>query len=171
MCRLFACFFFFFFPAEDGILDFCLSRVFFFFQAEDGIRDRSPSRGLGDVYKRQVKVEQVYSMEDIETLPNWYAMLNTIAPYITGLRASFIENGNKYRGNADVAVNAGYFNTADLSEAKHSVNYAWSSDRDAFRRFPDPDRLNRIAGGKLKEDANIYPVSYTHLTLPTKRIV
>src|SRR5680860_1897104 len=29
------------------------SCVFFFFQAEDGIRDRSPSRGLGDVYKRQ----------------------------------------------------------------------------------------------------------------------
>ena len=25
-----------------------------FFQAEDGIRDRSPSRGLGDVYKRQL---------------------------------------------------------------------------------------------------------------------
>ena len=25
-----------------------------FFQAEDGIRDRSPSRGLGDVYKRQI---------------------------------------------------------------------------------------------------------------------
>ena len=24
------------------------------FQAEDGIRDRSPSRGLGDVYKRQI---------------------------------------------------------------------------------------------------------------------
>ena len=28
--------------------------VCFFFQAEDGIRDRSPSRGLGDVYKRQL---------------------------------------------------------------------------------------------------------------------
>src|SRR5664279_6289834 len=28
---------------------------FFFFQAEDGIRDRSPSRGLGDVYKRQLE--------------------------------------------------------------------------------------------------------------------
>ena len=25
----------------------------FFFQAEDGIRDLRPSRGLGDVYKRQ----------------------------------------------------------------------------------------------------------------------
>ena len=33
---------------------FCaVSLYFFFFQAEDGIRDRSPSRGLGDVYKRQ----------------------------------------------------------------------------------------------------------------------
>src|SRR5680860_537335 len=31
----------------------CFVVFFFFFQAEDGIRDRSPSRGLGDVYKRQ----------------------------------------------------------------------------------------------------------------------
>ena len=38
-------FFFFFF--------FSFFFFFFFFQAEDGIRDRSPSRGLGDVYKRQ----------------------------------------------------------------------------------------------------------------------
>src|SRR5674536_394741 len=28
--------------------------VFFFFQAEDGIRDAQESRGLGDVYKRQL---------------------------------------------------------------------------------------------------------------------
>ena len=32
---------------EEGI--FC-----FFFQAEDGIRDLVRSRGLGDVYKRQI---------------------------------------------------------------------------------------------------------------------
>ena len=32
---------------------FLFQFIFFFFQAEDGIRDRSPSRGLGDVYKRQ----------------------------------------------------------------------------------------------------------------------
>ena len=37
----------------------------FFFQAEDGIRDRSPSRGLGDVYKRQL-YEQIY--KQIETV-------------------------------------------------------------------------------------------------------
>ena len=29
--------------------------IFFFFQAEDGIRDLVRSRGLGDVYKRQVE--------------------------------------------------------------------------------------------------------------------
>eukprot|EP01016_Furgasonia_blochmanni_P026182 TRINITY_DN2790_c0_g1_i2.p1 TRINITY_DN2790_c0_g1~~TRINITY_DN2790_c0_g1_i2.p1 ORF type:complete len:293 (+),score=75.69 TRINITY_DN2790_c0_g1_i2:31-909(+) len=33
---------------------------FFFFQAEDGIRDRSPSRGLGDVYKRQVSTQSTW---------------------------------------------------------------------------------------------------------------
>src|SRR5665647_3675771 len=38
---------------DDFLDDFCKLYVFFFFQAEDGIRDRSPSRGLGDVYKRQ----------------------------------------------------------------------------------------------------------------------
>eukprot|EP00828_Plagiopyla_frontata_P049434 TRINITY_DN9859_c0_g1_i2.p1 TRINITY_DN9859_c0_g1~~TRINITY_DN9859_c0_g1_i2.p1 ORF type:complete len:104 (-),score=30.57 TRINITY_DN9859_c0_g1_i2:54-365(-) len=32
---------------------FCVVCVFFFFQAEDGIRDFCLSRGLGDVYKRQ----------------------------------------------------------------------------------------------------------------------
>ena len=30
---------------------------FFFFQAEDGIRDLVRSRGLGDVYKRQLQLD------------------------------------------------------------------------------------------------------------------
>ena len=34
-------------------------RLIFFFQAEDGIRDLVRSRGLGDVYKRQVPKENV----------------------------------------------------------------------------------------------------------------
>ena len=29
----------------------------FFFQAEDGIRDQPRSRGLGDVYKRQIEID------------------------------------------------------------------------------------------------------------------
>ena len=30
--------------------------IIIFFQAEDGIRDAQESRGLGDVYKRQIKL-------------------------------------------------------------------------------------------------------------------
>ena len=40
--------------------------VFFFFQAEDGIRDLVRSRGLGDVYKRQV--QQLRSLINIPDL-------------------------------------------------------------------------------------------------------
>ena len=42
-------FFFFFCVCVCVLCCFC-----FFFQAEDGIRDLVRSRGLGDVYKRQV---------------------------------------------------------------------------------------------------------------------
>eukprot|EP00658_Telonema_sp_P-2_P011489 TRINITY_DN14395_c0_g1_i2.p1 TRINITY_DN14395_c0_g1~~TRINITY_DN14395_c0_g1_i2.p1 ORF type:complete len:215 (+),score=61.55 TRINITY_DN14395_c0_g1_i2:47-691(+) len=50
--------------------------VFFFFQAEDGIRDAQESRGLGDVYKRQVKdiglsnfnVSEVQAILDVCTI-------------------------------------------------------------------------------------------------------
>ena len=43
----------FFFFLFFSFFFYYLFLFFFFFQAEDGIRDRSPSRGLGDVYKRQ----------------------------------------------------------------------------------------------------------------------
>ena len=39
------------------VIDDCvyvMMTLFFFFQAEDGIRDLVRSRGLGDVYKRQL---------------------------------------------------------------------------------------------------------------------
>eukprot|EP01015_Nassula_variabilis_P019915 TRINITY_DN3417_c0_g1_i1.p1 TRINITY_DN3417_c0_g1~~TRINITY_DN3417_c0_g1_i1.p1 ORF type:complete len:116 (-),score=41.03 TRINITY_DN3417_c0_g1_i1:85-432(-) len=38
------------------------SHLFFFFQAEDGIRDFCLSRGLGDVYKRQVHGDEVKNL-------------------------------------------------------------------------------------------------------------
>ena len=44
--------------SSGGDLCFCVghaSIVCFFFQAEDGIRDLVRSRGLGDVYKRQLQ--------------------------------------------------------------------------------------------------------------------
>ena len=41
---------------EGDIYRLVVIVLFFFFQAEDGIRDAQESRGLGDVYKRQVEV-------------------------------------------------------------------------------------------------------------------
>ena len=38
----------------------------FFFQAEDGIRDLVRSRGLGDVYKRQVETDALGFLMDAE---------------------------------------------------------------------------------------------------------
>ena len=38
----------------------------FFFQAEDGIRDFCLSRGLGDVYKRQVQIESAKRWQEVE---------------------------------------------------------------------------------------------------------
>eukprot|EP00825_Cyclidium_porcatum_P045020 TRINITY_DN6741_c0_g1_i1.p1 TRINITY_DN6741_c0_g1~~TRINITY_DN6741_c0_g1_i1.p1 ORF type:complete len:395 (+),score=58.12 TRINITY_DN6741_c0_g1_i1:55-1239(+) len=38
---------------------------FFFFQAEDGIRDHAQSRGLGDVYKRQVSTQSTWSKKKL----------------------------------------------------------------------------------------------------------
>jgi len=36
----------------------------FFFQAEDGIRDLVRSRGLGDVYKRQIDSKHLTAIEE-----------------------------------------------------------------------------------------------------------
>eukprot|EP00658_Telonema_sp_P-2_P000706 TRINITY_DN10258_c0_g2_i1.p1 TRINITY_DN10258_c0_g2~~TRINITY_DN10258_c0_g2_i1.p1 ORF type:complete len:175 (-),score=69.27 TRINITY_DN10258_c0_g2_i1:350-874(-) len=44
--------------------NFC--EFFFFFQAEDGIRDAQESRGLGDVYKRQVSTQSTGDEDDME---------------------------------------------------------------------------------------------------------
>eukprot|EP00831_Metopus_contortus_P018831 TRINITY_DN18066_c0_g1_i1.p1 TRINITY_DN18066_c0_g1~~TRINITY_DN18066_c0_g1_i1.p1 ORF type:complete len:315 (+),score=54.76 TRINITY_DN18066_c0_g1_i1:77-1021(+) len=42
--------------------------VFFFFQAEDGIRDVERSRGLGDVYKRQVSTQSTWEKRIMEKM-------------------------------------------------------------------------------------------------------
>ena len=42
--------------------------MIFFFQAEDGIRDCLLSRGLGDVYKRQVLLETLDRTPDAAEL-------------------------------------------------------------------------------------------------------
>eukprot|EP00828_Plagiopyla_frontata_P026112 TRINITY_DN33844_c0_g1_i1.p2 TRINITY_DN33844_c0_g1~~TRINITY_DN33844_c0_g1_i1.p2 ORF type:complete len:102 (+),score=18.26 TRINITY_DN33844_c0_g1_i1:4-309(+) len=52
-------------------MSFVVSVRFFFFQAEDGIRDFCLSRGLGDVYKRQGKIYLNYFISQIGKIPKF----------------------------------------------------------------------------------------------------
>lgn len=92
-------------------------------------------------------VDVVYTQNDLKTLPEYHAMPTTFFPYITAMRNVFLDTGETYQGNADVAVNAGFFNGAQLSEAKHSIYYAWSEYRDALRNYKDVNRLKKAAHG------------------------
>lgn len=96
-------------------------------------------KGLVHVAKNRVNL--IYTQEDLKTLPNMHMMPNCFLPYITCMRNVFLDGGNRYQGSADAAVNAGFFNGADLSEAKHGVYYAWNRHADAFRRDLNETRL------------------------------
>ncbi len=102
-------------------------------------------KGLVSTAKNRVDV--VYTRNDWKTLPNFNAMPMCFLPYVTQLRNVFLEDGETYGGDADVAVNAGFLNGGDLRDAKHAVYYAWSPYRDAFRRYPDENRLRDAAKG------------------------
>ena len=49
--------------------------VVVFFQAEDGIRDLVRSRGLGDVYKRQLDDASLAQVDEWSSLPTGYPLL------------------------------------------------------------------------------------------------
>ncbi|MBO6039741.1 MAG: hypothetical protein J6P58_00890 [Oscillospiraceae bacterium] len=93
------------------------------------------------------RVDVVYTQNDWKTLPNFNAMPMCFLPYVTGMRNVFLDGDESYRGDADVAVNAGFLNGCDLRSAKHGVYYAWSPYRDPMRRYLDENRLSRAAAG------------------------
>lgn len=102
-------------------------------------------KGLVSPAKHRVDV--VYTQNDLRTLPAFHGMPTTFFPYITAMRNVFLDGGETYQGDADIAVNAGFLNGANLQEAKHSVYYAWSPYRDAFRKYPEENRLSFAAKG------------------------
>ncbi len=102
-------------------------------------------KGLVSTAKNRIDV--VHTQNDLRTLPPFHAMPSTILPYISSMRSVFLDGDDKYRGDADVAINAGFLNGGDLSQAKHGVYYAWSPYRDAMRRYRDDNRLKQAAKG------------------------
>ena len=99
----------------------------------------------GMIARAKTKVDVVYTQNDWKTLPNFNAMPMCFLPYVTALRNVFLEGGDRYEGDAEVAVNAGFLNGGDLRDARHGVYYAWSPCRDAKRRYPEENRLKDAA--------------------------
>lgn len=102
-------------------------------------------KGLVSIAKN--KADVVYTQNDLRTLPKFHSMPSTFFPYIMATRNVFLDGGDSYQGDADIAVNAGFLNGAELSDAKHGVYYAWSGYRDAMRRYKEENRLTRAAKG------------------------
>ena len=67
--------------------------VFFFFQAEDGIRDLVRSRGLGDVYKRQLLV--FISLALGNPMPLEFTSYEVLAVAAAALIAAFVSLDGK----------------------------------------------------------------------------
>eukprot|EP00831_Metopus_contortus_P019861 TRINITY_DN1865_c0_g1_i4.p1 TRINITY_DN1865_c0_g1~~TRINITY_DN1865_c0_g1_i4.p1 ORF type:complete len:172 (+),score=46.09 TRINITY_DN1865_c0_g1_i4:104-619(+) len=128
---------------------------FFFFQAEDGIRDVERSRGLGDVYKRQVSTQSTWELNTNENIGVISAMMSD--RIIEGKRVPknirFMAACNPFRlAKPNESSVIGFAPREDLS---HKLEY---------RVFPLPETLTEYSW-------DIGAVSYTHLTLPTILLV
>ena len=102
------------------------------------------------------RVDVVYTQRDLQTLPNFNAMPMCFLPYVTQLRNVFLDGGDRYEGDADAAVNAGFLNGGDLRDAKHGVYYAWSPYRDAKRRYLEPNRLKDAAKNSRELQSGVH---------------
>ncbi|MCM1299643.1 MAG: hypothetical protein NC203_09850 [Firmicutes bacterium] len=110
----------------------------------------------GLVAPSNVRADIVYTQNDLRTLPNFHSMPSAFLPYIMKMRNVFLDGGDSYQGDADVAFNAGHLNIGNLSEAKHGVYYAWSPYRDAWRRSLEPIRLSEAAKGTREMESGVH---------------
>lgn len=99
----------------------------------------------GRVSAARTQIDIVHTQNDLRTLPPFHSMPSTFVPYISSMRSVFLDGDETYRGDADVAMNAGFLNGGDLSEAKHGIYYAWSPYRDALRKYCNETRLLHAA--------------------------
>eukprot|EP00658_Telonema_sp_P-2_P000839 TRINITY_DN10303_c0_g1_i2.p1 TRINITY_DN10303_c0_g1~~TRINITY_DN10303_c0_g1_i2.p1 ORF type:complete len:146 (+),score=39.36 TRINITY_DN10303_c0_g1_i2:30-467(+) len=144
---------------------FCLvditSVFFFFFQAEDGIRDAQESRGLGDVYKRQglgLGPELVFRLGEGEGEGEGKVLLFTLGAGVVPRVVLFAEPVN----NGEV-VPKSVPDFESCGAVWLTVDEIGSLGSEQFRGDYTAELIQMVEAQG--------PVSYTHLTLPTKRIV
>ena len=144
--------------------------VFFFFQAEDGIRDFCLSRGLGDVYKRQLRFSTELKDAKKEALrvvstkgPGVFAnySIHQVEMIVTLLGAEaqrVMAVGTPQCPALAIGFSGGRYATMGQFGDGCPFSVSASYDDGSFLNIP--------------ECSDYFPtVSYTHLTLPTNREV
>eukprot|EP00658_Telonema_sp_P-2_P058177 TRINITY_DN46610_c0_g1_i1.p1 TRINITY_DN46610_c0_g1~~TRINITY_DN46610_c0_g1_i1.p1 ORF type:complete len:187 (-),score=37.04 TRINITY_DN46610_c0_g1_i1:1-561(-) len=145
--------------------------VFFFFQAEDGIRDAQESRGLGDVYKRQshalLDAADVSPMT-VDALPRTpYGVLCRSWVELAGVDASSVHSQRTTMtttvSDDDLEVRSNTNTTTTTTTTTTTASPSSLPPTATTTTLPPPP--------PSKDPKRIVeaPVSYTHLTLPTKR--
>src|SRR5678810_1063875 len=141
--------------------------VFFFFQAEDGIRDFCLSRGLGDVYKRQEEHRAKgcssgtsAAGSECDHLEAEIARLAVVCPgHAPTLMANAVIAYDEHRPQ----------------DSQQYLDLILSQPRP----YPDAAVLRaqialeegNVPFARRLVEQEIMPVSYTHLTLPTSDLV
>ena len=126
----------------------------FFCQAEDGIRDLVRSRGLGDVYKRQVQFNYGYTVDQCRRAVEMIdadALILHLNPLQEAVQPEGDGNWRGLLGKiADVC--------ARLEKPVIVKEVGWGISAQTARRL-------------IEAGVSAIAVSYTHLTLPTSDLV
>ena len=132
-----------------------------FFQAEDGIRDRSPSRGLGDVYKRQgnKKAFSDQIITGITSTKNDAKITMIGVKDKPGVAASIFKPLSLNQINVDMVVQ-----NISLNSKETDLTFTIKSE-DLKKTEKTIKQNKKISFRKITYDSKA--VSYTHLTLPT----
>ena len=88
----------------------------------------------GLVKEARNRVDIVYSENDLQTQPSGHRLPYTCLPFVSKTRSVFLTQGERYEGNADLAVTAGFVRGTDLYNASHAVLFSHSPWRDVWRR-------------------------------------
>eukprot|EP00658_Telonema_sp_P-2_P063833 TRINITY_DN52643_c0_g1_i1.p2 TRINITY_DN52643_c0_g1~~TRINITY_DN52643_c0_g1_i1.p2 ORF type:complete len:161 (+),score=33.34 TRINITY_DN52643_c0_g1_i1:42-524(+) len=160
MCFICLCF-------VSCLLVFRMSRQYsyfcvFFFQAEDGIRDAQESRGLGDVYKRQDELTEARMM--LKTMSG--NLRDMMGQQRRQQRPGSAGEAGGTKIKMDPAGRDHETTIRDLT-AKLEESARWREQLQHEKATLE----QRLAEGTSAGSGSSGAVSYTHLTLPTKRIV
>lgn len=96
-------------------------------------------KGLAKKAKHRIDI--TYTRNDLTAFPKTHRMPFSYLPFVTGMQCIYLKHTERYEGNADAALDAGFSSSYDLSGAKHGILYAHTPYRNAYRDAYVGERL------------------------------